>query len=632
MGPLEIAVRAQRMARDFIRYRFQDWPIALPADGAASAVERPHSSVRRDGTGAGAGPGSVAEAELISLAERLMAGEDSFMGWGWRQVGTPPLWRRDPVTGRDAPGGYGPWINYRDRSRFDEVRRIWELSRHHRWVVLAWAGRASGRSDFQERLSLEILDWCLRNPYLEGPHWTSALEVAIRIISWARVLEACGGELSGEARAALAWGAERSQEFLLDHRSLESAADNHATGEAVGLVVSADAWPSLPAAGRCRRRGWRVLAREVSRQVGADGWPLEQTVSYGVFVLDLLLEVLRSPSAADTREAAAVRDGARALTRCFVFLEGLGEPPEIGDTDEGKALPAPDPAARWDAVLSCAVPYLLGEPRPPRTPWGAVVARRRGLSAAAPNPLRTAEPKAEGHQPASRAFAEGGMVALVDGRLAALVDVGPLGFPPTAGHGHADCLQVLLWLDRLPVLVDPGMPVYFEDRPLRDRYRGTPAHNSLAIGSANQSTIRGPFLWTRQARVVSPEWRLAGVGPWVEASHDGYDVPPWRAVHRRRISLEAASLAVEDRVQADSPVDWSLTWQFHPSCRVEERGEAFLVTCPAGTLLVEVQAEGARALIEAGEVAPRFGASLPAPRLLVRARSAACRTRFSLKA
>ncbi len=30
MGPLEIAVRAQRMARDFIRYRFQDWPISRP--------------------------------------------------------------------------------------------------------------------------------------------------------------------------------------------------------------------------------------------------------------------------------------------------------------------------------------------------------------------------------------------------------------------------------------------------------------------------------------------------------------------------------------------------------------------------------------------------------------------------
>ena len=95
------------------------------------------------------------------------------------------------------------------------------------------------------------------------------------------------------------------------------------------------------------------------------------------------------------------------------------------------------------------------------------------------------------------------------------------------------------------------------------------------------------------------------------------------------MSLEGASLAVEDRVQAASPVDWSLTWQFHPSCRLEEREECFLVICPAGTLLVKVQAEGARVSIEAGEVAARFGASQPAPRLLVRARSAACRTTFS---
>jgi len=232
---------------------------------------------------------------------------------------------------------------------------------------------------------------------------------------------------------------------------------------------------------------------------------------------------------------------------------------------------------------------------------------------------------------ASRVFPEGGMVALVSGTLAALVDVGPLGFPPTSGHGHADCLQVLLWLDRHPVLVDPGMPSYFEDLPTRDRFRGTGVHNTLSVGSADQSAILGPFLWGREARVIAREWKLDGSEPWVEACHDGYRWRPEGAIHRRRVSLARERMSVEDRVEGGRSPDWTLTWQFHPACRIEERpGGGFLVASPGGTLLVEFQAEAARGSLEAGEVSPRFGLSRAAPRLLIRSRSPACRTTFSL--
>src|SRR5262245_4732854 len=117
MGPGEIAARARRMGRDFLRRRFGRWPIALPDDGGATdAREEPLPPAAAAGGEAGgvAPAGAGAEPALVSLAERLSAGEDSFMGWGWREVGTPPRWRRDPVTDRDAPGGYGPWIDYRD--------------------------------------------------------------------------------------------------------------------------------------------------------------------------------------------------------------------------------------------------------------------------------------------------------------------------------------------------------------------------------------------------------------------------------------------------------------------------------------------------------------------------------------
>jgi hypothetical protein len=613
MGPWEMLVRLRRVLRDgtarMARGRrvvigAEPWPLVdTPArTDAAPALT--------DGE----------RAALVAAADRLVAGEDVVMGWSWRRVGRPPAWRRDPLTGLTLPGGFGPALDYRDAARFGEVRRVWELSRHHRWVVLAWAWESTGHDAYARTIASELQDWCRSSPYPEGPGWASALEVAVRIVSWSSVVRAAGGALPPEAHRAFAHGAELSLRFLLAHRSIGSSANNHAVGEAVGMVVGADGWPTLPSASRARATGWRVLARETSRQIGEDGWPLEQSVAYGLFVLDLLLEVLRSPSAAARRESRVVRDRARALAECLAFLEAIGEPPGIGDGDDGQALPAPDPLARWDAVLGAALPTLLGSVRPPRTTWGGLSCRRRLA-------VQGGEGERAARRRGSRAFPQGGMVALAAGAMTALVDVGPLGYGALAAHGHADCLQVLLWVAGRAILVDAGMPTYFEEPALRDRYRATAAHNTVAVGRTNQSEILGPFLWGRRARVVARRWDLEAGTPWVEAAHDGYR-RGWRAIHRRRVTLSAEALVVDDRIESESLVPWIACWQFHPACRVEATDGGWCVERPPVRLVVRPSAP---ARVEWGEVSPSFGLREPAPRLVVSGRRREWRTIFALE-
>ncbi|MFG3757212.1 heparinase II/III-family protein, partial [Klebsiella pneumoniae] len=84
----------------------------------------------------------------------------------------------------------------------------------------------------------------------------------------------------------------------------------------------------------------------------------------------------------------------------------------------------------------------------------------------------------------------------------------PLGYLSIAAHGHADALSLLLHLDGQPVLVDAGTYLYHAGGAVRDRLRGTAAHNTLCLDGADQSQIAGAFNWRHAAKaqlIVSEE-------------------------------------------------------------------------------------------------------------------------------
>ncbi len=144
------------------------------------------------------------------------------------------------------------------------------------------------------------------------------MEAALRIVSWCEVYAVAKESLSDLALTNLEQGTRTSLRFVWKNRSIGSSANNHAIAEAVGLIVGADTFPNLPESKRARRNAWKLLASEIQKQIGSDGWPLEQSLSYGVFVFDLVLRALRSPSARSNSYAPTVRCRSRALARCLL--------------------------------------------------------------------------------------------------------------------------------------------------------------------------------------------------------------------------------------------------------------------------------------------------------------------------
>ncbi len=121
----------------------------------------------------------------MTAADRVMAGNWVLLGVARHDIEDPD-WFFDPVTGTTAPGsGYCFKIDYRSPDVTGNVKQLWELSRLQHVSVLAAAFALSGEERYAERAAQHLRSWWVKNPFLSGVHWTSGIELGLRLITWA---------------------------------------------------------------------------------------------------------------------------------------------------------------------------------------------------------------------------------------------------------------------------------------------------------------------------------------------------------------------------------------------------------------------------------------------------------------
>ncbi len=265
----------------------------------------------------------------------------------------------------------------------------------------------------------------------------------------------------------------------------------------------------------------------------------------------------------------------------------------------------------------------------------------RALAGDAPAP---GAPAADPGGAYPRAYREAGYAILGGGPLHLVFDAGSLGYPSIAAHGHADALSVCLAVDGRWWLVDPGTYAYHSDPQWRNYFRGTSAHNTLRVGGLDQSTIGGPFLWTRhaRARLVRCEG-LADGSQIAEGWQDGYR--KLGVIHRRSVTCTPGPGTIEIRDTLDGRGSHlcELFFHFAPDLEVVLSDDGGQATVSAGdgrgTLRVELPPGWDWRLV-AGQTDPPLGwyspaleRKVPAPALVGQARlslPAAAVTQISL--
>jgi hypothetical protein len=552
MTPREVAQRATTHARQkkWATRQVRQGSSVSPAVGLRIELHRPAGlhQVARDPA-----PTRV-RATALAAAEQVLAGEWPLLGVVRDDLADPD-WFLDPVTGVRAPDEALAFrIDHRDEAVTGNVKMVWELSRHHHLTVLAAAYWLTGDEKYAEAVDRQLRSWWRKNPFLSGIHWTSGIEIGVRLISWVWIRRLLDGwpkvedlfEHNADAARQVRW----HQEYLAAFESPGSSANNHAVAEAAGLLVASCGFPWFDESLTWRRDAAARLREHLLDNTWDDGLNRELATDYHRFVTELGLVAAAEARGCglDLGEDVWCRLTA-GLDVAAALLDCAGRAPRQGDGDEGRALVLDgadeDP---WALLLSAGAATVgpcewWPETRP--SVLGMALGELIG-------PLPSF-----GERPASRPtyFEDAGLVLLrsdpADGpEIWCRCDSGPHGFLSIAAHAHADALSLEVRYAGVDVLADPGTYCYHGEAQWRSYFRSTAAHNTVEVDGRSQSVEGGPFLWTTHAdahvqkAVVQPGQPQVWVG-----SHTGYStLGPEGVHHQREARLERRVLTITDRL------------------------------------------------------------------------------------
>ena len=357
-----------------------------------------------------------------------------------------------------------------------------------------------------------------------------------RLCAWLTHFAFLDAGIGEEQRRRLLAGMARETRHLA--RALRFAPDGAARLTALkGLVYGTHC---LPAGAGARRRAVDRLAREIARQIRADGGHVARNPA----VLAVLLRDFVDLRALLSNAGAPIPDGLQnAIDRMAPMLRFFRH------GDGGLALfnGAGEDAA-WLLDMSLARADAPGKP-----------------FAYAPH---------------------SGFQRLAAGRCLAILDAGaPDPAPDSAAHAGTLSFEMSVGKQRL--IVNCGAHIG-DDPAWRQSQRATAAHSTLTLADTNSAEIAADGGLGRRPGKVACRRNEAEDGIWIEAEHDGY-VAPFGFRHRRRLWLAAAGddLRGEDNLDpagARAARDFAVRFHLHPSVKASlaENGTQALLRLPGG--------------------------------------------------
>ena len=632
MTPAELRHRVLQAAQ----VRAEHWGLARRASPPPAQPDaRGHPWLRM--------PASPDAGACVRAADRIVEGRYQLFALRDVALGTPPRWNRDPKTGVEGPLRFGKLLDYRDPGLVGDIKYVWELNRHLHLVTLAHAYAVTGDARYFGVIRDHLESWFSACPCPLGPNWSSALEPALRLVSWStawQLLRARDSSIfaaASNARLRERWLASvfDHASFVHGYFSLYSSANNHLIGEAAGLYVAALTWPCWPHSATWRAEAKAILEREALLQNAPDGVNREQATAYQRFELELLLLCWLAAAASGESFSATFRARLEAMLEYLAsVMDVAGNVPMIGDSDDAIAVRLDHRPAFCGYRALLATGALLFQRGDFKVKAGGLDERTRWLMPDADRAFAALD-SSDVHLPVRRAFPDGGYYILgcdfeTPREIRLIADAGALGYQTIAAHGHADALAFSLSVGGVEFLVDPGTYAYHTHAPWRRYFRGTAAHNTVRIDAADQSEAGGNFMWTRKARAHCVDWSTDDERDVFAGWHDGYLRLADPVVHRRRIMLEKRMrrIVVEDMLEMRGAHIVELFFHCSETCRVAPAPSGYTVCCGARCIRLALpQAKGAEHAVHCGRVTPilgwisrRFDERAPSPTIAWRCR------------
>lgn len=432
------------------------------------------------------------------------------------------------------------------------------------------------------------------------------MEFAIRSINWMMALAFL--QKGGKDIPLLRNGIINITEYLTKHYSRFSSANNHLLVEATAIGMAGYAFGHKP----WQQLAIKILSEELLNQNYEDGVNKELSLHYQTFGMEAYCLMMHVMACNGEEVPAAwvdmLRKQGEYVSHCCWREKAVME---FGDDDEGKIIDLRGGDWHNFNYILQLVSLLTGcrfssfDKVVENISWLFDEKEIRGVSDL---PLY--------NNKVSRCFSVGGNTFLRDSsdRVLIGIDHAELGFGTIAAHGHADALSVQMMVDGKVILADPGTYVYHCNLPMRNKFRRTVNHNTVALLDENgcaidQSQMLGAFLWGKRAHCTLENFQTSSSVDTLTASHDGY--LPFR--HQRTVEFIGKDtskpiLRVKDAMGEGK---WVATWMLGADCKVCANGEDWMIENDSQMVVLSVDTDIDRIAVEEAKVSEEYGVKRP---------------------
>src|SRR5688572_282850 len=528
---------------------------------------------------------SAERVKARQIADDVAAQRIAFFGEQFA-FGSDIDWHADPVTGARWPRSFhGDMSVHTGNVGFGDVKHVWEINRHQFFIDLAKIAFLDRSSAHAAVLHRHLRHWMAEVPYATGAAWACALEPAFRAWSWmwAYHFVRAANLLDDDTQLQWLTGFHDHGRFLYRHLETYSSPYNHLIGEASALFALGLLFPEFREAPAWVARGRHVLETSLAAQFHADGGTVEQSTFYHHATLGfyLLAAVLGRRNGVELSDNvwAAVERGVQFST---ALMQPDGRVPRFGGADDGKPIRL-EHLPFWDFR-----PYqALGAVLFSRPDFRFVAGRfwEDALWILGPDGA-TEFDRLGAHEPAKDAALSVSGYYVTRNNWSAQADylcfdcgeqAGGLRRDdvPSAAHGHADCLSVVVALGGREVLVDPGFFCYNGDPEWEVHFRKTAAHNTVTVDGCDQAHHVSKMAWTRTYRPALEWWSATHQLGCVIGSHDGYVHNGQGVEHRRTAWLRADGyVVIRDELTGTPGRRIEANFQFAPGSLVANGASA----------------------------------------------------------
>ncbi len=452
-------------------------------------------------------------------------------------------WQDDPLTRRRWPNRfYTEMKYYGQRSANGEtkngaipgdVKYVWELNRHQHFILLGKAYWLTGDEKYAAEFVRQCNSWIEQNQYLYGVNWTSALEAALRVISWVWAYFFCleAHAVDALSHAKILRVLQLHGRFISRNLSFYVSPYNHLIGEAAALFVLGTLFPEFHEAERWRKKGWTILTNEVTKQFHGDGMSVEQAISYHHFTLGFyLLAAILAERNGQLLSPVMRERLERALEFSMFSMQPNGAHPMIGDNDNARSIYFGD-FKTWefrDILALGAVLFQRSDMKKMAGEYPESCLWLLGPESHQKFALLNSSAPVE----RSKFFRESGYAIFRTGWNRDdhyfIFDCGQQsdGLYPdenvSVAHGHADALGFTLNAYGAPVLIDSGMLTYNGDLNWQNHFRGAAAHNAITIDGRSPCNLVGRLGYNYVPRVEQSFYNCQADFAFIEGCYTGF--------------------------------------------------------------------------------------------------------------